>query len=38
VERELTDRQRQVFVAIALHQVPLDALVAEQNSSRNAMR
>lgn len=37
VERELTQRQRQVFVAIALHQVPLDALVAEQNSSRNAI-
>jgi DNA-directed RNA polymerase specialized sigma24 family protein len=37
VERELTDRQRQVFVAIALRQVPLDDLVAEQNSSRNAI-
>jgi hypothetical protein len=35
--RELTGRQRQVFVAIVLHQVPLDAVVAEQNSSRNAI-
>jgi len=37
VEEELTPRQRVVFVAIVLHDVPLDALVAELASSRNAI-
>jgi len=36
VEEELTERQRQVFVALALNGVPLDALAAELGSARNA--
>jgi RNA polymerase sigma-70 factor (ECF subfamily) len=37
VDDKLTPRQRQVFVAIVLNGVPLDALVAELASSRNAI-
>jgi RNA polymerase sigma-70 factor, ECF subfamily len=37
VEQELTEHQRQIFVAIVLNGVPLDALVAERGSSRNAI-
>ncbi len=37
VETELTDRQRAVFVAIVLNDVPLDALALELSSSRNAL-
>jgi RNA polymerase sigma-70 factor, ECF subfamily len=37
VEEELTPRQRQVFVAIAVAGIPLDALVAELGSSRGAI-
>jgi RNA polymerase sigma-70 factor (ECF subfamily) len=37
VEQDLTDRQRQVFVAIVLQGVPLDALVVELGSNRNAI-
>lgn len=37
VEEDLSDRQRRVFVAIALNDVPLDALVAELGSNRNAI-
>ena len=37
VDDDLTDRQRQVFVAIVLNGVPLDALVAELGSNRNAI-
>jgi RNA polymerase sigma-70 factor (ECF subfamily) len=37
VDDELTARQRQVFVAIVLNGVPLDALVLELGSSRNAI-
>ncbi len=37
VDAELTPRQRQVFVAIVLNDVPLDALVAELGSNRNAI-
>jgi RNA polymerase sigma-70 factor (ECF subfamily) len=37
VDTELTPRQRAVFVAIVLNDVPLDALVAELASSRNAI-
>ena len=37
VQTELTDRQRSVFVAIAVNGVPLDALVARTGSSRNAI-
>jgi len=37
VDEELTARQRRVFVAIVLNNVPLDALVIELASSRNAI-
>jgi RNA polymerase sigma-70 factor (ECF subfamily) len=37
VDEALTPRQRQVFVAIVLNGIPLDALVAELDSSRNAI-
>jgi RNA polymerase sigma-70 factor, ECF subfamily len=37
VERDLTKHQRKVFVAIALDQVPVDALAAELGSNRNAV-
>jgi RNA polymerase sigma-70 factor (ECF subfamily) len=37
VDQELTARQRRVFVAIVLDNVPLDALVIELASSRNAI-
>ena len=37
VDTELTPRQREVFVAIVLNGVPLDALVLELASSRNAI-
>ncbi len=37
VDEELTARQRRVFVALALAGVPLDALVIELGSSRNAI-
>jgi RNA polymerase sigma-70 factor (ECF subfamily) len=37
VEEELTEHQRRVFTAIAVDGVPLDALVAQLGSSRNAL-
>jgi RNA polymerase sigma-70 factor (ECF subfamily) len=37
VDRELTPRQREVFVAIVLNGVPLDALAAQLGSSRGAI-
>jgi RNA polymerase sigma-70 factor, ECF subfamily len=37
VETELTPRQREVFVAIALNDVPADALVIRLGSNRNAI-
>jgi RNA polymerase sigma-70 factor, ECF subfamily len=37
VDTELTDRQRAIFVAIVLDDVPLDALALELASSRNAL-
>jgi RNA polymerase sigma-70 factor (ECF subfamily) len=37
VDEELTIRQRQIFVAIVLNGVPLDALVVELGSNRNAI-
>jgi RNA polymerase sigma-70 factor (ECF subfamily) len=37
IQEELTERQRRVFVAIVLNGVPLDALVVELGSSRNAI-
>jgi RNA polymerase sigma-70 factor (ECF subfamily) len=37
VDSELTPRHREVFVAIVLNGVPLDALVMHLGSSRNAI-
>jgi RNA polymerase sigma-70 factor, ECF subfamily len=37
VEEDLTDRQRRVFVAIALNNVPMDALALQLGSNRNAI-
>lgn len=37
VDHELTERQRRVFVAIVLNEIPLDALVIELNTNRNAI-
>jgi len=37
LNEELTARQRQVFVAIVLNGVPLDALTVELASNRNAI-
>ena len=37
VQAELTSHQRQVFVAIVLNATPLDVLVAELGSNRNAI-
>jgi RNA polymerase sigma-70 factor (ECF subfamily) len=37
VDTVLTDRQRQVFVAIVLDDAPLDAVAAELGSNRNAI-
>jgi RNA polymerase sigma-70 factor (ECF subfamily) len=37
VDQELTARQRRIFVAIVLNNVPLDALVIELASNRNAI-
>jgi len=37
VDEELTARQRRVFVAIVLNNVPLDTLVIELGSNRNAI-
>jgi RNA polymerase sigma-70 factor (ECF subfamily) len=37
VDEVLTERQREIFVAIVLNGVPLDALVAELGSNRNAI-
>src|SRR5579859_6781339 len=37
VDTELTPRQREIFVAIVLNEVPLDTLVIHLGSSRNAI-
>jgi len=37
VDEHLTERQRQVFIAIVLQGVPLDALVIQLSSNRNAI-
>ena len=37
VDTELTARQREVFVAIVVHGVPLDALAVRLGSNRNAL-
>jgi RNA polymerase sigma-70 factor, ECF subfamily len=34
---ELTDRQREVFVAIALNEIPADVVAAKLDTSRNAV-
>ncbi len=37
VDEDLTDRQRRVFVAVALNNVPMDALTLELGANRNAI-
>jgi RNA polymerase sigma-70 factor (ECF subfamily) len=37
IEKELTPRQREVFVAMALNDVPIDVLALELESNRNAI-
>jgi RNA polymerase sigma-70 factor (ECF subfamily) len=37
IERDLTDRQREVFVAIALNDVPIDVLALQLDTNRNAI-
>jgi RNA polymerase sigma-70 factor (ECF subfamily) len=37
IDNELTEHQRRIFVAIVLNGTPLDALVVELGSSRNAI-
>jgi RNA polymerase sigma-70 factor (ECF subfamily) len=37
VDEKLTQRQRQIFVAIVLNGAPMDALVAELGYTRNAI-
>jgi RNA polymerase sigma-70 factor (ECF subfamily) len=37
VERELTDHQREVFVALALHEVPIDVLAERRGTTRGAL-
>jgi RNA polymerase sigma-70 factor (ECF subfamily) len=37
IDELLSERQRRVFVALVLNEIPLDALVAELGSSRNAI-
>jgi RNA polymerase sigma-70 factor (ECF subfamily) len=37
IQEDLTPRQREVFVAIALNEVPIDVLALELGSNRNAI-
>jgi RNA polymerase sigma-70 factor (ECF subfamily) len=37
IEQDLTPRQRQVFVATALNDVPIDVMALELGSNRNAV-
>jgi RNA polymerase sigma-70 factor, ECF subfamily len=37
VTEVLSERQRQVFVALVVQQIPIDALAAELGSTRNAV-
>jgi RNA polymerase sigma-70 factor, ECF subfamily len=37
IEQDLTERQRRVFVAIAINQIPIDALADRLGSNRNAL-
>ena len=37
IEHDLTDRQREVFVAVALNEVPIDVVALRLESNRNAV-
>ena len=37
VENALTERQRTVFVALAIDNIPMDALAAKLDTNRNAL-
>ena len=37
VDEDLTAHQRHIFVAIVLHEIPLDVLVSELGTNRNAI-
>ena len=37
VDTELTDHQREVFVALALHEVPIDVLAERRATTRGAL-
>ena len=37
VKRDLTDHQREVFVALALHEVPIDVLAERRSTTRGAL-
>jgi RNA polymerase sigma-70 factor (ECF subfamily) len=37
IEEQLTERQRRVFVAVALNEMPLDVLAVELDTNRNAI-
>ncbi len=37
MDTELTPRQREVFVALVVNSIPMDALVAELGSTRGAI-
>jgi RNA polymerase sigma-70 factor (ECF subfamily) len=37
VDEQLTERQRRLFVALVLNEVPLDTLVIEYHTNRNAI-
>jgi RNA polymerase sigma-70 factor, ECF subfamily len=37
VDSELTDHQREVFVALALHEVPIDVLAERRGTTRGAL-
>jgi RNA polymerase sigma-70 factor (ECF subfamily) len=37
VDRDLTDHQREVFVALALHEVPIDVLAERRGTTRGAL-
>ena len=37
IDEDLTPRQREVFVAVAINEVPIDELALELSSNRNAL-
>jgi RNA polymerase sigma-70 factor (ECF subfamily) len=37
IQEQLTERQRRVFVAVALNEIPLDVLAVELDTNRNAI-